>query len=148
MFQTPQIAAREFHTLELGPTEVGLRYENGTLVEVLPPNTCRWYWRGRVDVRCVVVDIGHDLTVARSLVPLLLDRAQDNRPTVPGAEGILAVRVPDRHSGLLTSEGKVVKRLGPGLHAFWQFGRDLQVQLVDWGKQEAQRAGNPEAAAA
>ena len=42
----------------------------------------------------------------------------------------------------------LVKRLGPGLHAFWQFGRDLQVQLVDWGKQEAQRAGNPEAAAA
>ena len=31
----PEVAAREFHVVELGPTEIGLRYENGVLAEVL-----------------------------------------------------------------------------------------------------------------
>ena len=38
-----EIAEREFHVIELGPTEVGLRYENGVLAEVLAPNTRRLY---------------------------------------------------------------------------------------------------------
>ena len=41
----PEIAEREFHVVALGPTEVGLRYENGVLAEVLAPNTRRLYWK-------------------------------------------------------------------------------------------------------
>src|SRR5262249_11624640 len=44
----PETVAREFHVVELGATEVGLRYENGVLVEVLPPDTRRLYWKGYV----------------------------------------------------------------------------------------------------
>lgn len=122
----PQVAAREFHVLNLGPWEVGLRYENGVLVEVLPPDSRHWYWRGKVDVRCVVLDISHDYTVARSLVPLLV-----GGNAVTGAEGVMVVRVPECHTGVLASEGRAVKRLPPGLHAFWRFGRNPQVELVE-----------------
>src|SRR2546425_7964726 len=46
----PAIVARELHAIELGPTEVGLRFENGVLAEVLAPNTRRLYWKGYIDL--------------------------------------------------------------------------------------------------
>src|SRR4051812_46994217 len=33
--EAPALVEREFHLVELGPAEVGLRYENGVLAEVL-----------------------------------------------------------------------------------------------------------------
>ena len=53
----PALVEREFHVVELGATEVGLRYENGVLAEVLAPNTQRLYWKGYIDVRVARVDI-------------------------------------------------------------------------------------------
>src|SRR5262245_61840472 len=47
----PETVAREFHVVELGPTQVGLRFENGVLAEVLAPNTRRLYWKGYIDTR-------------------------------------------------------------------------------------------------
>lgn len=37
----PEMAAREFHVISLGPSEVAFRYDNGVLTEVLAPNTRR-----------------------------------------------------------------------------------------------------------
>ena len=143
----PQVAAREFHVLHLGPREVGLRYENGVLVEVLPPDSRHWYWRAKVDVRCVVLDITHDYTVARSLVPLLV-MGNGAAAAVAGADAVLAVRVPECYSGVLTNDGKTVKRLAPGLHAFWRYGRNLRVDLVARPDASVDCPGGREAAAA
>src|SRR5438105_2292706 len=52
----PEIAAREFQVVELGPAELGLRYENGVLAEVLAPTTRRLYWKGYVEVRVEKID--------------------------------------------------------------------------------------------
>ena len=52
----PQVAEREFVVAALGAFEVGLRYENGALVEVLAPDTRRLYWKGFVDVRVENLD--------------------------------------------------------------------------------------------
>ena len=45
----PALVAREFHVVELGPAEVGLRYENGVLAEVLAPNARRLYFKGYLE---------------------------------------------------------------------------------------------------
>src|SRR5262245_53197811 len=68
----PETVAREFHVVELGATEVGLRYENGVLAEVLAPNTRRMYWKGFIDLRFERVDIAEDFAVDRKLVPQLI----------------------------------------------------------------------------
>jgi hypothetical protein len=147
--ERPDVVAREFHTARLGPREVGLRYENGVLVEILPPGTEAWYWKGEGDLRCVVLDIGRDFTVARSLVPLLVDPEGEQRraQVAGGEEAVYAFRVPERHSGLLQADGQVVKRLVPGLHAFWRFGRSLKVELVEWKPLEVPQADHQVAAA-
>jgi hypothetical protein len=51
------VAQAEFVHVELSDAQVGLRYENGLLVEVLAPATRKLYWKGLNDVRVDVVDI-------------------------------------------------------------------------------------------
>jgi hypothetical protein len=58
------LVEREFHDVQLGATEVGLRYENGVLVEVLAPNTRRLYWKGFVDVRVAAASSRRRITFA------------------------------------------------------------------------------------
>lgn len=120
----------EFHDVQLGASEVGLRYENGVLVEVLAPDTRRLYWRGFVDVRVARVDIAREFALPYSLT-LALGTAT-GRARVTGAEHVLAVQVPQFHAALLFVDGKAQEALlQPGLHAFWKFNRDLRVEPVD-----------------
>jgi len=123
------LVEREFHDIQLGATEVGLRYENGVLVEVLAPNTRRLYWKGFVDVRVARVDIAEQFTLPYSLT-LQLGTAT-GRAKVTGVEQVLAVQVPQFHVSLLFVDGKAHGLLQPGLHAFWKFNRDLRVEMVD-----------------
>lgn len=48
MAREPAVVAAEFVRVELSETQVGLRSENGALVEVLAPATRRLYWKGQV----------------------------------------------------------------------------------------------------
>jgi regulator of protease activity HflC (stomatin/prohibitin superfamily) len=44
---------------------------------------------------------------------------------------VLQVQVPDHGAGLLYIDGKVERLLDTGNYAFWKFGRNLAVELVD-----------------
>jgi len=138
----PELVEREFHDVQLGATEVGLRYENGVLAEVLAPNTRRLYWKGFVDVRVARVDIGERFALPPSLTLLLATPAA--RAKVAGAEQVLAVQVPQvpqHHVALLFVDGKAAELLAPGLHAFWRFNRELRAELVDLRIQPLEIAG-------
>ena len=60
----PQLAAEHFHVIELGPTELALRYENGVLVELIAPNARRLYFKGYTNILHEVVDIAERFEVA------------------------------------------------------------------------------------
>jgi regulator of protease activity HflC (stomatin/prohibitin superfamily) len=135
----PAVVAREFHVVELGATEVGLRYENGVLVEVLAPDTRKLYWKGFVDVTFEIFDIGGDLEIDPDLARRLLVNVK-GKP-LPGSESILAVIVPEFHVGVLYVDGKVEKLLDAGMHAFWKFRREVIAQIVDLRLQVLDVAG-------
>lgn len=137
----PEAVAREFHVVELGPTEVGLRYENGVLVEVLAPNTRRLYWKGYIDLVVEHVDIATDFAVDPKLVPRLVAALARGAVKVAGADGVLAVQVPQHHIGVLYVDGKVARLLEAGMHHFWKFVRDLKVETVDLRLQVIEVAG-------
>jgi regulator of protease activity HflC (stomatin/prohibitin superfamily) len=127
----PEVAAREFHVVEIGSNEVGLRYENGVIVEVLAPDTRRLYWKGFVDVAIVKIDISrdfevHDATLVRKVF---------------GLEGVFSVLVAEYHVAVLFVDGKVEKLLEAGVHAFWKFQRSLRVETVDLRLQALEVAG-------
>lgn len=138
----PDVVRCEFHVLEVGAREVGLRYENGVLAEVLAPNTRRLYWKGYLDVRLDKVSIDESFEVDAKLVPLVT-AAAGRAPQVAGLEGVYSVYVPAYHVAVLYVDGKVDKLLEAGVHAFWQFTRslsavpvDLRLQVLDVAGQE------------
>jgi regulator of protease activity HflC (stomatin/prohibitin superfamily) len=138
----PVLVAREFHVVELGPTEVGLRYENGVLAEVLAPNTRRLYFKGYLEQAFERVDIATDFTVEAKLVSQLIVLGVGGfKAKVPGAEGVYGVQVPQFNVGVLYVDGKLAVLLDAGLRAFYRFGRDMRVEFVDLRLQVLEVAG-------
>ncbi len=132
-----EMVAREFHVVELGATEVGLRYDSGVLVELLPPNTRRLYFKGFVDVKIEVINIAEDFAVPAALARELFA----GRAKAGGIDGVFAVQVPQYHVALLYVDGKVAKLLEPGLSAFFKFTRELKADIVDLRLQVLEVAG-------
>jgi regulator of protease activity HflC (stomatin/prohibitin superfamily) len=136
----PELAAREFHVVEIGPNEVGLRYENGVIAEILAPDTRRLYWKGFVDVSVEKIDIARDFAIDAELARRLLSHTVRGQ-RLPGSENILAVIVPQYHVAVQYVDGKVEKLLEAGLHAFWKFRREIRAEVVDLRLQVLEVAG-------
>lgn len=134
-----ELVAREFHVVDLGAAEVGVRQENGVLAEVLAPGARRLYWKGYIDVRVERVDIAAEFALAPAVLAQLATPAA--RAKVAGAAEVLAFAVPQFHLAVLYVDGKVARTLAPGAHAFWKFGRELRVELVDLRLQAIEVAG-------
>ena len=126
----PNVVAQYFHVVELGPSELALRFENGVLVELIAPNTRALYWKGFIDIRVERVDIAERFEVAPSVARLLanLGRATGK---IAGIDGVYALQVPAYHVGVLFVDGKVDRLIEAGVHAFYRFNREVRAELVD-----------------
>lgn len=136
----PGVVAAEFLRVELGEHQVGLRSENGALVEVLAPATRRLYWKGQVDVKVEVIDIAAAAEVPAPVVARLV-QTQLRQRAVQGLAGVLQVQVPDHGAGILWVDGKVERLLAAGSYAFWKFNRNVSVDLVDLRLQALEVSG-------
>jgi len=125
--------------VELGDREVGLVYLDGKLTDVLAPATRKIYWKGLHDVRVDVQDVGADFTVPRELVSLLGHLRGVDRTRLAAA--VEYSTVSDNHVGLLLVDGVLERELEPGAHAFWKWGRALQVRHVDTRLQSLEVSG-------
>jgi regulator of protease activity HflC (stomatin/prohibitin superfamily) len=130
MAKEPRVVEAEFVRVELAETQVGLRTENGALVEVLAPATRRLYWKGIVDVKVEVIDIHTSAEVPAAIVARLV-QTQLRQRAVTGLAGVLQVQVPEHGAGILWIDGKVERLLKAGSYAFWKFNRNVSVELVD-----------------
>jgi regulator of protease activity HflC (stomatin/prohibitin superfamily) len=131
MAREPEVVESEFVRVELNEHQVGLRTDNGVLVEVLPPATRRLYWKnGLVDVKVEVIDIGASAEVPATLAARLV-QTQLRPRAVAGLAGVLQVQVPEHGAGILWVDGRVERLLVPGSYAFWKFNRNVSVELID-----------------
>ena len=130
MAKEPGVVAAEFVRVEFTETQVGLRSENGALVEVLAPSTRRLYWKAQVDVQVEVIDIALSAEVPVTVVARLV-QTQMRQRAVAGLAGVLQVQVPEYGAGILWVDGKVERLLGAGSYAFWKFNRNVSVESVD-----------------
>lgn len=136
----PAEAERHFVCMELSEDEVGLRYENDVLVEVLPPAARRFYWRGLLAQRLEKIDLRAGPALPADMVKRLLQPSLRGRP-VSGLNGVFVVQVPAAHVGLLRIDGVQQPLLPPGVTAYWRFNRDLQMELVDMRWQTMEVSG-------
>jgi regulator of protease activity HflC (stomatin/prohibitin superfamily) len=140
MAKEPAVVAAEFVRVELNEAQVGLRMENGALVEVLAPATRRLYWKGLVDVKVEVIDIAASAEVPAATVQRLV-QTQLRQRAVAGLAGVLQVQVPEHGAGILWIDGKVERLLAAGSYAFWKFNRNVSVELVDLRLQAVEVTG-------
>ena len=140
MAREPAVVAAEFVRVELGESQVGLRSENGMPVELLAPGTRRLYWKGLVDVRIEVIDIADSAQVSTEVTARLLQMQMRTRLPA-GLAGVLQVQVPQHGAALLWIDGKVDRLLGPGLHAYWRYNRNVTIDEVDLRLQTLELTG-------
>jgi len=126
--------------VSLGETQVGLRHEDGVLVQILPPSTRKLYWRGLREQRIDVIDVSADARLPADLLAKLQSVALRPR-AVQGLDGVLLVQVPEFHAGVLMLEGQMQALLPPGNHGFWRFNRQVSVTCVDLRSQIAEVSG-------
>ncbi len=136
----PQVIERFFEPMDLAAHEVGLRYENDVLVELLPPGTRRLYWKGLIAHKLERIDVSGDAAVPPSIAKQLTQPSLRARP-VAGATGVLLAQVSAYHVGVLKIDGNIERLLTPGLSAFWRFARDVSVECVDTRLQTLEVAG-------
>ena len=136
----PEVVAREFVRVELGEAEAGLRFEDGVLVEILPPATRRLYWKGLAEVNVEAIDLRQGAALPPALVARLAQPALRARP-VAGLAGVALIEVPESSCAVLTVDGQLQPLLAPGTHGFWKFGRTLRHETVDLRLQSIEVSG-------
>ncbi|MDR2215382.1 MAG: slipin family protein, partial [Nevskiaceae bacterium] len=123
-----------FVLADIGIDEVGLLSVNGKLEDVLPPGARKLYWRGltRIDVRKVA------LAETPAIEPAVIARLRQL-----GMLARLAVvaDVPVESSGLVFVDGKLARTLTPGAYAFWNFRRNVAVDVIDLRVQAVEVSG-------
>ncbi|HRX72433.1 MAG: slipin family protein [Gammaproteobacteria bacterium] len=135
----PTLVERHFQIVETGEQQVGLIYKNGRLEGVLPPATRQVYWRGPVEVKVEMLDIGVDYALSRAHAALLARPSATLARSLSGF--ILTAEVEDHHIGLLLVDGELARTLPPGLHAFWRFNRAIKVETIDLRLQTVEVSG-------
>ncbi|KGM53340.1 hypothetical protein N800_07805 [Lysobacter daejeonensis GH1-9] len=122
-----------FVLADIGVDEVGLVLKNGKLQDVLPPGARRLYWTGlvKVEVRAV------------SLATLEVEAAVARRLRQLGLLAKLAVvaDVPAEFAALVFIDGKLARTLAPGSYAFWNFQKNVVVDIVDLRVQAVEVSG-------
>ena len=137
----PEVVAREFVAIDLGASQIALRYESGVLAEVLAPNTRRLYWKGYIEVAFEVIDIAVDYAIAPALVPKIAALLSSRVLKILGNDGVFVAMVPEHSVGLQYVDGKLNGLLRSGLHYFWRFLREVKVDIVDLRLQVLDFAG-------
>jgi regulator of protease activity HflC (stomatin/prohibitin superfamily) len=125
----PELRERTFQVVELGDHEVGLETVDGKLVGIVPPAARKIYWKGLHDVRVDVQDISEEFAVPADRVSLIGHLRGVERAALVAA--VQYGEVPDGRVGLLLVNGKLVKVLESGSHAFWKFNRSIEVKVLD-----------------
>ena len=123
-----------FVLADIGENEVGIVLKDGRLEQVLAPGSRKLFWKAlaAVEVRKLALDgsLEVEAAVARRLRQL-------------GALSKLAVvaDVPAEFAGLVFVDGRLERVLAPGSTAFWNFQKNVVVDVVDLRVQSLEVSG-------
>ncbi|MBE1160630.1 slipin family protein [Dyella acidiphila] len=126
--------AAHFVLADVATDQVGLVLKNGKLEDVLAPGTRKLYWKDlvRIDVR--LVSMTASLEVEADVVARL-------RQLGLLAKVAVAVDVPAESAGLLFVDGKLMRTLASGAHAFWSFRKNVSAEVIDLRVQSLEVSG-------
>ena len=118
----PELAAEHLAFVRTEAAQVAIVSLDGEPRHLVGPSTTRAFWRTLTLVGVEVIDTAADVRVQKRH----LDRLDLSRSTLV-VHGVIEAH----EAGLLFVDGRLVERLGPGRHAFWQVGRTVRIAKVD-----------------
>lgn len=126
--------AEHLQLADIGTDQVGLVLKNGKLEDVLAPGLRKLYWKGLVAVEVVAVSLVDSLRVD----PRVAERL---RQLGVLAKVAVTVDVPTESAGLLFVDSTLVETLVPGAYAFWNFRRNVSLEVIDLRVQSLEVSG-------
>lgn len=136
----PRLVEACFEIMDQSEDEIGLRYENEVLVEILPPGTRRMIWKGVLAHRLEKIDLRQTVALPAALTMRLTQPGLRGRP-VAGLTAVLLAQIPAYHVGIVRIDGRIERMLNPGIEAYWRFNREIAVELVDTRLQNLEVSG-------
>ncbi|QDG40415.1 slipin family protein [Alteromonas mediterranea] len=132
---------------KLSSNEVGLLYVDDLLQGIVAPSEHIYLWKDAGELRLETLSIDDNLAVDEKLL-FLINRAGANSASrlirssrTVAVKPIADVAVAKEHIGLLYVNGKFIRRLEPGQHAFWQFNHTIEVKAFDCKTQMLEISG-------
>ena len=132
---------------KLSSSEVGLLYVDDLLQGIVAPGEHIYAWKDTGELRLDTLSIDDNLSVDEELL-FLINRAGANSASrlirssrTVAIKPIADVAVAKEHVGLLYVNGKFVRRLQAGQHAFWQFNHTIEVKAFDCRTQMLEISG-------
>ncbi len=129
----PEVAQRELTVIRTTARDISVVERDGELYTVLAPNQKLVVWNAAGPWTETRVD----LTERLDIDPELMRRLTRARRT----ELTTAFLVNDGQVGLLFVDGTHQRMLEPGMHAFWNVGKTVQVRVVDLKRQSLDVTG-------
>jgi SPFH domain / Band 7 family len=126
----PEAVEDLFLRVETGAGEIAVVYRNGHPWTFVAPERRALFWKGVVHIKAELIDVTIDVAVPQRIAQACITERQTRRASAFDA-AIFVREVPEAHVGLLYVDGRLVRELAPGVHAFWKIGRNLCVELVD-----------------
>ncbi|GAB3028683.1 slipin family protein [Oleiagrimonas citrea] len=123
-----------FLLADIGVDEVGLVSCDGRLRGVLEPGARFLYWKGPVRVGIERIAIGDELQVPKAVMRRLRQIGVLSRHAVVS-------EVPQESTGMLFVDGTLRRTLTPGAYAFWNFQKNVSVEVVELRVQAIEVSG-------
>ena len=120
--ERPELAASLFTAVETGANELAVVSFDGRPVHLLGPWQTHVYWKVVTEVTVERID-----TVAQPMVATRHRTLADRARLLYAYETV----VENHEAGLLYVDGRLVERLAPGRHAYWNLNRKVEVKHVD-----------------
>ena len=147
LFRNSETLRNHISHWKLSSNEVGLLYVDDLLQGIVAPSEHIYLWKDAGELRLETLSIDDNLAVDEKLL-FLINRAGANSASrlirssrTVAVKPIADVAVAKEHVGLLYVNGKFIRRLEPGQHAFWQFNHTIEVKAFDCKTQMLEISG-------
>ncbi|MEJ6473684.1 slipin family protein [Pseudoalteromonas piscicida] len=122
---------------KLDSNEVGLLYIDDLLRGIVAPSEHLYLWKDAGEIRLERIAIDNHIELDERTL-FLINRAGANAASrlirsdrTVAMKPIADLSVAAEHVGLLYVDGRFVRRLAPGQHAFWQFNHSITLKSFD-----------------
>ena len=135
----PEIVAEHFMVAATGAQEAAFVYLHERVIDILAPATRRLYWKDSGELRIEIIDISNEFQLTAMQMNAMSRIDAGLRDATK--EAISVFIVPEGSIGLVNVEAAFVHTAGPGRHAFWRFGRQVEMKVVELRVQAMEVAG-------